>query len=361
VGALPHLVRLLEHSPCPDTPAQCAWALSNVTGDGAQARDLVRGEGVCEALQRMFGPGGRARGGGGGGGGALVKQCAWLASNLFRAKPYPPLTPAREALLPVLVRWAAEGGEAATDAAWALAYISDGGGGSVDACARHGVAAAVVPLCAPRGAPAALVTPALRVVGNFLSGSEANTDAALAAGALRAMPALLARGERGIRKEALWAISNVCAGSPAQAVQVDAEGLWPTVLNCVSDGQAAVAREAAWCVSNLLSHPAALTRGVVGMGALGALNAFLARAPPPEERDVRCVLEGLGKLLEGAVREDPHLLRAARDASEESGLGDRVMALFETGGFPSARGVLRDLGAYILDGEGGSEEGEEER
>ena len=49
--------------------------------------------------------------------------------------------------------------------------------------------------------------------------------------------------------------------------------------------------------------------------------------------------------------------RAARDASEESGLGDRVMALFETGGFPSARGVLRDLGAYILDGEGGSEEG----
>jgi len=343
-GALPHFVRLLEASPCPFTPEQCAWALGNVAGDGPAGRDAALAAGTAEALVRMFGAGGAHAGAAEGG---LVKQCAWLASNLYRFKPHPRAAPA---VLPILARWAAAGaGDAAQDAVWALAYITENDV-NLDAAAAAGVLPAVAGHLS-RAAAATCVTPALRVFGNFCSGSEAHTDAALNCGLLRHLPALLERPNGGIRKEALWALSNIVGGTAAQAQRVDEEGLWPAVLQFVAQGDRALAREALWAVSNNFVHGAAAARRMVGLGALGALKQFL-KLPAPRAcpSTVRVALEGLGRML-GAAAGDDAFLALLRGEFEESGLGDAVYELYEERGDSEelARAVLEPLENYILE------------
>ncbi len=352
-GALPILVGLMEASPCRDTRSQCAWALGNVTGDGAASRDRALEAGLLAALVRMFQPGA-----GGGGDHALEKQVAWLLSNVFRFKPRPPVTPAEEPLLAMLARWAAQGGEAAIDAAWTLSYVSDHGA-NLQACARAGAMAAMLPLLRAGGGGGGelSVTPALRVFGNFVSGSEAETQYALDTGALRLLPALLSHPKRSIRKEALWAVSNVCAGSPAQARLVDEEGLWPAVLAGGDDAEENVAREAVWaCANALTSQGSAGARHLVGLGVLQLFQRFLSRpAPSVSENALCCVLEGLGKMLVAAAAdkdgEGDAWLEDLREAFEDCELGDCVMAVHEAGTGERklrARAVLEILGTHIL-------------
>jgi hypothetical protein len=61
-----------------------------------------------------------------------------------------------------------------------------------------------------------VVTPALRTIGNVVSGDDAQTQAVVDAGGLQAVRPLLAHAKKGIRKEACWMLSNVAAGSKDQ-------------------------------------------------------------------------------------------------------------------------------------------------
>lgn len=62
----------------------------------------------------------------------------------------------------------------------------------------------------------AVQTPALRSVGNIVTGDDLQTQVVIASGALPALLSLLSSPKDGIRKEACWTISNVTAGSPLQ-------------------------------------------------------------------------------------------------------------------------------------------------
>ena len=67
--------------------------------------------------------------------------------------------------------------EVLADACWALSYLSDGDETQIQAVIDAGVVPAVVRLL---GSPATLVvTPALRTMGNIVSGSEAQTQVAI--------------------------------------------------------------------------------------------------------------------------------------------------------------------------------------
>lgn len=57
-----------------------------------------------------------------------------------------------------------------------------------------------------------VLTPALRAVGNIVTGNDVQTDTVLNAGALNVMPKLLQHPRLNIVKEAAWTISNVTAG-----------------------------------------------------------------------------------------------------------------------------------------------------
>lgn len=73
-----------------------------------------------------------------------------------------------------------------------------------------------ISLIHPRHPSTAVQTPALRSVGNIVTGDDLQTQVIISSGALPALLSLLSSPKDGIRKEACWTISNITAGSPMQ-------------------------------------------------------------------------------------------------------------------------------------------------
>lgn len=82
-----------------------------------------------------------------------------------------------------------------------------------------------------------VLTPALRSVGNIVTGNDAQTDVIIQAGGLQYLGLLLQHHRLNIVKEAAWTISNITAGNMEQIQEVINAALLPPlihVLECVS-------------------------------------------------------------------------------------------------------------------------------
>lgn len=69
-----------------------------------------------------------------------------------------------------------------------------------------------------------LKTPALRTVGNIVTGDDIQTQIIINCNALPFLLSMLSSMKKGIRKEACWTISNITAGNKDQVLT------WPTYL-----------------------------------------------------------------------------------------------------------------------------------
>ena len=74
-------------------------------------------------------------------------------------------------------------------------------------------------------------TPALRTIGNIVTGNDEQTDRVIGAGALPLLRQMLFHHKKSLRKEACWSLSNVTAGTPAQVAAVIACDIIPPVVN----------------------------------------------------------------------------------------------------------------------------------
>lgn len=77
----------------------------------------------------------------------------------------------------------------------------------------------------------AILTPALRTVGNIVTGSDVQTDAVLSAGGLPRLCVLLQHNRHNIVKEAAWAVSNITAGNTDQIQRVIDAGLLSPLID----------------------------------------------------------------------------------------------------------------------------------
>ncbi len=140
--------------------------------------------------------------------------------------------------LPVLAKLIyANDEEVLTDACWAISYLSDGSNEKIQAVIESGVCRRLVELLmwvsnvcfrarycrrylraslSFRNPSYTVQTPALRSVGNIVTGDDVQTQVVVNCGALQALLALLSSPKDGIRKEACWTISNITAGNPNQ-------------------------------------------------------------------------------------------------------------------------------------------------
>ncbi len=144
-------------------------------------------------------------------------MCAlWLLTKLFcRRKPPPPFELVSPAL-PSLARLIySTDEEVLTDACWALSYLSDGSNDKIQAVIEAGVARRLVDLLMHTSY--SVQTPALRTIGNVVTGDDVQTQVILQVNALPSLLALLGSGRKGIRKEACWTLSNITAGALAFA------------------------------------------------------------------------------------------------------------------------------------------------
>jgi importin subunit alpha-6/7 len=229
----------------PDTQVreQAVWALGNIAGDSPNCRDYVLQFNIIDALLLMTREGSRP---------SLLRNATWTISNLCRGKPAPPFQLVSVCLKDLARLLYSPDEQVIIDACWALSYLSDGDNVRIQAVMEAEVGLRVVELLM-HSSPA-VQTPALRVVGNIVTGDDLQTQCIINFQALpRLRTLLLTTAKKGIRKEVCWTISNITAGTPHQIKAViDADLIGPLILQ-LSEADFDIKKEAAWAIANATS------------------------------------------------------------------------------------------------------------
>lgn len=123
---------------------------------------------------------------------SLLKNVVWTISNLCRGSPKPDHALIRDCIpaMTFAIGHGKSSNEARTDALWALSYLSDGEDYRIQAIVESGQ---VIPqaMVALKCDMASLMAPALRILGNIVTGNAEQTQAVLDAGILEIVPTLL--------------------------------------------------------------------------------------------------------------------------------------------------------------------------
>ncbi|KAJ6836161.1 importin subunit alpha-2-like [Iris pallida] len=283
-GAVPIFVKLLG-SPSDDVREQAVWALGNVAGDSPRCRDLVLANGALLPLLNQLNEHAKL---------SMLRNATWTLSNFCRGKPQPSFEQTRPAL-PALERLIhSNDEEVLTDACWALSYLSDGTNDKIQAVIEANVCPRLVELLL-HPSPSVLI-PALRTVGNIVTGDDMQTQYIINHQALPCLLNLLTHNhKKSIRKEACWTISNITAGNKEQIQAVIAADIIGPLVNLLKTAEFDIKKEAAWAISNATSGGThEQIKYLVDQGCIRPLCDLLLC---PDPRIVTVCLEGLENIL----------------------------------------------------------------
>lgn len=289
-GAVPIFVQLLA-SLSDDVREQAVWALGNIAGDSPTCRDLVLSHGALIPLLAQMNEHSKL---------SMLRNATWTLSNFCRGKPQPPFEQVRPALAALQGLVHANDEEVLTDACWALSYLSDGTNDKIQAVIETGVSKRLVELLI-HPSPSVLI-PALRTVGNIVTGDDIQTQCIIDCGALPCLLNLLVHShKKSIKKEACWTISNITAGNMAQIQAVIDAGLIGPLVNLLQNSEFDIKKEAAWAISNATSGGSnEQIKFFVNQGCIKPLCDLLVC---PDPRIVTVCLEGLENILKAGEAE----------------------------------------------------------
>jgi len=240
LNAVPILLQILRESPAEDVKDQAVWAIGNIAGDSQPHRDLCIANDGVSAVLSVLQTCTKA---------APLRNAMWTVSNFFRGTPKPNLDDLRPAL-PEICRHLRESRdqEILTDALWSLSYISDGPNNYIQAVIDTNVVPRVVELLSHEST--SVGTPALRTVGNLVTGDDTQTDTVLNCNPFGAVMFLMSSTKMKIRKECCWLLSNICAGPLYQVQQIRDHGFFERFTVMARDEEMAVRKEAAFAIAN---------------------------------------------------------------------------------------------------------------
>ncbi len=302
--AVPVLISLLMHENG-EIREQSIWALGNIAGDGPKLRDYCLQENmmglllenVVLALSNVTGGGASA--GTPSSSSAMSKDAvrngAWAISNLCRGTPGPSWMQVVVALPVIHMLLQTNDDDTLVDTCWALAYMTTDGD-ALDDIIGASIVGLLVPLLAHKNVT--IQVPALRAVGNIVTGADHQTQAVIDAGALPLLRALLSHARTSIVKESCWALSNITAGTPAQIQAVMDANIIPPLVHLLTFADYKVKKEACWAICNATtafeSHPHQV-KHVVQQGCIKPLCAMLEGSH--DGRVILVTLDGLKNIL----------------------------------------------------------------
>jgi importin subunit alpha-1 len=231
---------------------------------------------------------------------SLLGNVTWTLSNLCRGKPQPELVLVEPAI-PALCYLACNStvDDITADALWALSYVADGNDERIDAIIRADTEGALMKKVVEcvKGNKAQLISPSLRILGNFVSGTEQQTQAVIDAGALGAAMTTLQSSKKTLRKEMCWMLSNIAAGTQDQiSTLVKTVGVVERLVAFAIDADWETRKEAIWAISNVLTGGSdGQVAHLVGQGAIAAMASVLDI--PSEGRMVIVALDAIDNIL----------------------------------------------------------------
>lgn len=283
-GTIPILIKLIENSN-ENLTSQCVWALGNIAGDSVKCRDYLLKTNLLNVLLIQINNSKNI---------SFLRNAIWTLSNLCREKPGLKKDD-HSTVLTVLGRLIfSEDSEILIDVCWALSYISDGSTTIIQGIINSGMLNRITELLMHMDTR--VQTPALRTIGNIVTGDDFQTQSVINCSALPCLQALLSSNKKSIRREACWAISNITAGNVSQIQDVIDAKIFPTLIDLLESSESDVKKEAAWAISN------ATTGGkkdqVDYLVKLNSINPLVKLLDSTDSRIIKVILEGLENILE---------------------------------------------------------------
>jgi len=238
------------------------------------------------------------------------------------------------------------------DATWALSYLSDGPNDHIQAVLEAGVCIRLVDLLSHNSTSVQI--PALRCIGNIVSGDDLQTQVIIASGALPFLIPIFRSHNEDLRKDACWTLSNILVGGSKQIQAVMDAELWPELVRTLATAKPRTRGEACWAIAGATFVASAdQFKYMVEHDTLGPLCSMLEML---DDLVIRGTLEAIENILK---------------AGKLEGLGANPYAVIveEVGGMLSIQNLQRHdnteihkmahriMETYFVDGDkGGIEE-----